>query len=155
MRRCRRIGLLVGVAVFLSAVASAAHAGNEDQSASTQDGPIRAQRKYAVVGELGWNGLVGFGPIFVYHLNPGIAVEGGFGISGIGLKTGVRVRKTFLPNKWSPIAGIGFIHGSGTMGEEVEIGTAPAAPRNLRLRPGSADGFRRARKFSSSRAHWE
>jgi hypothetical protein len=75
--------------------------------------PIRAQRKLALLGELGWNGLAGFGPILTYHAHPHFSVDFGAGFSLLGGKLGVRTRYNFLKDPFTPFVGVGYNYGSG------------------------------------------
>jgi hypothetical protein len=75
--------------------------------------PIRARRKLALMGELGWNGLAGFGPILTYHAHPHVSIEAGAGFSLLGGKLGVRGRYNFLKDAFTPFVGAGFNYGSG------------------------------------------
>lgn len=75
--------------------------------------PIRARRKLALTGELGWNGLAGFGPILTYHAHPHVSIDAGAGFSLLGGKLGVRGRYNFLKDSFTPFVGVGFNYGSG------------------------------------------
>jgi hypothetical protein len=75
--------------------------------------PIRARRKLALTGELGWNGLAGFGPILTYHAHPHVSIDAGAGFSLLGGKLGVRGRYNFLKDSFTPFVGAGFNYGSG------------------------------------------
>ena len=76
-------------------------------------GPIRAQRKLALLGEISWNGLAGFGPILAYNVNPHVAFDLGGGLSLLGWKVGVRGRYNFLTSNLTPFVGVGFNATSG------------------------------------------
>jgi hypothetical protein len=75
--------------------------------------PIRARRKLALMGELGWNGLAGFGPILTYHAHPHVSIDAGAGFSLLGGKLGLRGRYNFLKDPFTPFVGVGFNYGSG------------------------------------------
>lgn len=75
--------------------------------------PIRAQRKLALTGELGWNGLAGFGPVLTYNAHPHVALDLGTGFSLLGWKVGVRGRYNFLKSNFTPFLGFGFNATSG------------------------------------------
>jgi len=75
--------------------------------------PIRARRKLALLGELGWNGLAGFGPILTYHAHPHVSFDFGAGFSLLGGKLGVRGRYNFLKDSFTPFLGVGYNYGSG------------------------------------------
>lgn len=76
-------------------------------------GPIRARRRLALLGELGWNGLAGFGAILTYHAHPHLAFDLGGGFSLTGWKAGARVRYNLLTSNMTPFIGIG---GNATSG---------------------------------------
>ena len=75
--------------------------------------PIRARRKLALLGEVSWNGLAGFGPILVYNVDPHVSLDLGAGISLMGGKLGARARYNFLTSPFTPFVGVGFIYASG------------------------------------------
>lgn len=75
--------------------------------------PIRAQRRLALTGEIGWNGLAGFGGILTYHAHPHLSFDLGAGLALVGLKVGVRGRVNFLKGPVTPFAGLGLLAGSG------------------------------------------
>lgn len=104
-------------------------------------GPVRARRRLALTGELGWNGIAGFGPVISYHVVPQFTVELGAGLSFTGWKGGVRGRYNLLTGSVSPFIGAGFMGTSGfgevtgdfdesrssTGGEQVTIRVRPSA----------------------------
>src|SRR5882724_6267228 len=71
-------------------------------------GPIRARRKLALLGELGWNGLAGFGPMLTFHADPHFSLDLAAGFSLLGLKAGVRGRYNFVTDPFTPFLGVGF-----------------------------------------------
>lgn len=71
-------------------------------------GPIRARRRLALTGELGWNGLAGFGPVLTYHAHPNVSLDLGAGVSLFGWKGGVRTRYNLLTTPFTPFVGVGF-----------------------------------------------
>lgn len=75
--------------------------------------PIRAQRRVALLGEIGWNGLAGFGAIVTYHAVPHLSVDMGGGFSLLGWKAGVRPRYNFSTENFTPFVGVGFNATSG------------------------------------------
>ncbi len=75
--------------------------------------PIRARRKLALLGEIGWNGLSGFGPMLTYHAHPHFSVDLGAGFSLLGGKLGARGRYNFLKAAFTPFLGVGYNYGSG------------------------------------------
>ncbi len=76
-------------------------------------GPIRARRKLALTGELGFNGLAGFGPVLTYNVNPHFSLELGGGLSVLGWKAGLRGRYNFMTTPLTPFIGAGFLATSG------------------------------------------
>jgi hypothetical protein len=76
-------------------------------------GPIRARRKLALTGELGFNGLAGFGPVLTYHVTPHFSGDLGAGLSVLGWKAGVRARYNFMTTPFTPFVGVGFNATSG------------------------------------------
>ncbi|MGC4087591.1 MAG: hypothetical protein QM756_06800 [Polyangiaceae bacterium] len=76
-------------------------------------GPIRALRRLALTGELGWNGLAGFGPVLTYHVVPQFSLELGGGLSFTGLKAGLRGRYNLLTGPVTPFIGAGVLGTSG------------------------------------------
>jgi hypothetical protein len=80
-----------------------------DRRADTRpQGPIRARRRLALTGELGWNGLAGFGPVLSYHFTPHFSGDFAGGVSLFGWKGGVRARYNFLTSPFTPFLGVGF-----------------------------------------------
>jgi hypothetical protein len=75
--------------------------------------PIRAQRRVALLGEIGWNGLAGFGAIVTYHAEPHISFDLGGGFSLLGWKAGARGRYNFSTDNFTPFVGVGFNATSG------------------------------------------
>lgn len=74
---------------------------------------IRERRKLALTGEIGWNGLAGFGPVLTYYPNPHFGLDLGAGLSLFGWKAGVRTRVNLLKTPWTPFIGVGFNATSG------------------------------------------
>lgn len=75
--------------------------------------PIRAQRRLALLGEVGWNGIAGFGPNLVFHLHPHVSFDLGAGLSLLGWKIGLRSRYNFLEGPVTPFLGLGIIGAAG------------------------------------------
>lgn len=75
--------------------------------------PIRAQRRLALTGELGFNGLAGFGAILTYHADPHLSFDLGAGLALVGLKVGLRGRVNLLKGPVTPFFGAGFMAASG------------------------------------------
>jgi len=76
-------------------------------------GPIRAQRRLALLGEVGWNGIAGFGPILTFHLHPHFSLDLGAGLSLLGWKTGLRGRYNLLTGPVTPFVGVGVMTAGG------------------------------------------
>lgn len=76
-------------------------------------GPVRARRRLALTGELGWNGIAGFGPVLSYHIIPQVTAELGAGLSLTGWKAGVRGRYNLLTSTVTPFLGVGVMGTSG------------------------------------------
>jgi hypothetical protein len=76
-------------------------------------GPIRAQRRLALTGEISWNGLAGFGPVLTYNIHPNFAADLGGGLSAMGWKAGLRGRYNLLTSPFTPFFGLGFVVTSG------------------------------------------
>jgi hypothetical protein len=85
------------------------------------EGPVRAERRFVLAGEAGWNGLSGMGVNLMFRPIPLLSVDVGGGLSGIGWKGGARVRANILESEWTPTLGAGVIFGSGTLGNPVEL----------------------------------
>lgn len=76
-------------------------------------GPIRARRRLALTGEVGWNGIAGFGPVLSYHVAPHFTTELGGGLSLTGWKAGLRGRYNLLTGSVTPFLGAGIMGTSG------------------------------------------
>jgi len=77
---------------------------------------IREQRRLALLGEVGWNGIAGFGPVIVFHVHPHVSFDLGAGLSLLGWKTGLRGRYNFSTGPVTPFIGAGII-GAGGLGD--------------------------------------
>jgi hypothetical protein len=101
-------------------------------------GPIRAQRRLALLGELGWNGLAGFGAILTYNAHPHLALDLGGGFSLLGWKAGARARYNLLTSNMTPFVGFGANATSG-FGEVTDPGDnrkdGDTSPFTLDIRP--------------------
>lgn len=120
--------LALGLAAAVASASPAALAQAADTPANAQNSPpppdtrpIRAQRPFAIAGEVGWNGLAGLGANFSYHPLPQLALDAGAGLGLAGWKGGLRVRANLLTSAWSPLVGAGFLYQSGSAGEAVEL----------------------------------
>jgi hypothetical protein len=90
------------------APASATPPSRDAQPDTRPLGPIRSRRRLALTGELGWNGLAGFGPVLTYHAHPHVSFDLGGGVSLFGWKAGVRGRYNFMKSPFTPFVGLGF-----------------------------------------------
>ncbi|MGQ0508594.1 MAG: hypothetical protein ACT4TC_25120 [Myxococcaceae bacterium] len=96
--------------------------------------PVRERRKFAVMGEGGWNSLSGLGVNGTYRLMPRLAVDLGLGLASTGLKGGARVRFNVLTSRWTPTFGLGFLLASGSFGQTVDFPAAFPGDSDLRFR---------------------
>lgn len=78
--------------------------------------PIRARRRWAIAGELGWNSLAGLGADLSFHPSPYFALDAGLGLGLAGLKTGLRARANLLRSAWTPVVGLGILYEGGATG---------------------------------------
>jgi hypothetical protein len=78
--------------------------------------PVRAQRRLALLGEVGWNGIAGFGPNLVFNVHPHLAFDLGMGLSLMGWKVGLRARYNLLTGPVTPFIGVGAM-GAGGLGD--------------------------------------
>lgn len=99
--------------------------------------PVRAERRLALLGELSWNGLAGFGPILTFHAYPRLSFDLGTGLAFVGWKLGVRARYNFLTSEFTPFVGAGFIVASGfDAPPQQDPGPGDDNPElNIKLRP--------------------
>jgi len=74
---------------------------------------VRAERRIALLGELGWNGLAGFGPVLTFHVLPEWSLDLGAGLALVGWKVGLRTRYNFLRSNVTPFIGAGVLGASG------------------------------------------
>lgn len=108
---------LVAPALLVSALASNVFAAEQLPS----DVPVRAQRRFMIGAELGWNSLAGLGVNASFHLLPRLALDGGVGLSSFGWKAGLRARVNFLTSEWTPFAAAGLLYGVGTGNTEINL----------------------------------
>jgi hypothetical protein len=99
--------------------------------------PVRAERRLALLGELSWNGLAGFGPILTFHAYPQLSIDLGAGLAFVGWKLGVRTRYNFLISEVTPFIGAGFMVASGFDAPSQDISGSDDNNRelNIKLRP--------------------
>lgn len=74
---------------------------------------IRAERRLALLGELGWNSLAGFGVNVSFHAHPHLTFDLGVGLAAVGGKVGLRARYNLLDKAVTPFLGAGILAGSG------------------------------------------
>ena len=96
--------------------------------------PIRADRRIALTGELGWNGLAGFGAIVSYHANPHLTFDLGVGLAIVGGKLGLRARYNLLEGGVTPFLGVGFIGATGFDAPTRDLGSDDSE-LNIELKP--------------------
>jgi hypothetical protein len=87
----------------------------------SREKPSREKRKNCVMIETPWNGLVGLGVLYTIRPVWPLAIEGGLGLSSMGIKYGFRGRVCFINNNLSPFAGLGFMRTSGADDVKVSI----------------------------------
>jgi len=75
--------------------------------------PIRADRRLALLGELGWNGLAGFGAIVSLHATTHFTFDLGAGLAAVGGKLGLRTRYNFSEKRVTPFIGVGIMGATG------------------------------------------
>jgi hypothetical protein len=98
--------------------------------------PVRAERRLALLGELSWNGLAGFGPILTFHAYPKLSIDLGTGLAFVGWKLGVRARYNFLTSEFTPFVGAGFMVASGfDAPPQQDQGVGDNSELNIKLRP--------------------
>jgi hypothetical protein len=91
-------------------------AGSEVQEASEQtftEKSSRENRKNGIMIETPWNGLVGLGLLYTIRPVWPLAIEGGIGLSSMGLKYGIRGRFCFINKNLTPFFGMGYMQASG------------------------------------------
>jgi len=86
-----------------------------------EDLPVRMTRSFGISMDMGWNGLVGFGPTVQYFITPHVGIDAGVGLSGTGIKFGGRARYLFLEKNFTPFVGTGINYGMGSGDGVVEL----------------------------------
>ncbi len=84
-------------------------------------GPVRAQRRLALLGEVGWNGIAGFGPNLTFRLHPNVSLDLGAGISLVGWKVGFARSLPAAQGAVTPFIGVGIMPAGGFGSEPIEI----------------------------------
>ena len=80
----------------------------------------RMERTFGVSFNTGWNSLAGFGPS-IHSRYSDFTVDTGIGLSAFGVKTGVRGRYLFAPEKKvTPFIGLGLLRGFGAKNVQYE-----------------------------------
>jgi len=109
------------------------------KSARESTGPIRGRRRLALLGEVGWNGIAGFGPNLTYRAHPNISVDLGAGLSLVGWKVSLRARYLLLKGPVTPFIGLGLMAASGFGSEPIELTDKDQEPNrvplNVRIKP--------------------
>jgi len=102
-------------------------------------GPIRAQRRLVLLGEVGWNGIAGFGPNLTFRAHPNVSVDLGAGLSLVGWKVGLRARYLLLKGPVTPFIGAGLMAASGFGSEPIELTNKDEEPNrvplNVKIKP--------------------
>ncbi len=101
-------------------------------------GPIRARRRFALLGEVGWNGIAGFGPNLVFHVDPHFSVDLGAGLSLLGWKVGIRPRVNFSTGRVTPFVGVGVMGAGGFSDKPITVNDDQdpnREPLNIKIRP--------------------
>jgi len=84
-------------------------------------GPLRAQRRLVLTGEVGWNGIAGFGPNLTYRVHPNLSLDVGAGLSLVGWKVGLRARYLLLKGPVTPFIGVGVMTASGLGTDPIDL----------------------------------
>ena len=102
-------------------------------------GPVRAQRKLALLGEVGWNGIAGFGPNLIFRAHPNLSIDLGLGLSLLGWKVGLRGRYLLLKGPVTPFIGVGVMTAGGFGSEPIELNDKDEDPNrvplNVKIKP--------------------
>ncbi|MEJ2593528.1 MAG: hypothetical protein P8100_00010 [bacterium] len=83
--------------------------------------PVREVRQVGISGNLGLKSLTGIGVSFQYYLIPKFALDGGVGLSNFGYNLSGRGRYLFSKKNFSPFAALGFIYGTGSFNQVIEL----------------------------------
>ncbi len=107
-------------------VRSQAGAGSEVQENRQPidaEAPSHEKRKNGILFETPWNGLVGLGILYTIRPVWPMAIDGGIGLSSMGLKYGIRGRYCFINKNLTPFFGLGYMQASGADNVETSITT--------------------------------
>ncbi len=91
-----------------------------NMSVDTKDIPIRELRRNAITGNIGWNGITGFGVTYNHFLTKQLETDFGIGLASTGFKLGGRLSYLFIPKNFSPFVSGGFMYGLGFGNTEIE-----------------------------------
>ncbi len=91
-----------------------------NMSVDEKDIPNRELRRNAISGNIGWNGITGFGVTYNHFLTGQLETDFGIGLSVTGFKLGGRLSYLFLPKNFSPFVSGGFMYGLGFGNTEIE-----------------------------------
>ncbi len=80
------------------------------ESKSSDFEVVRADRKIAIAGTLGFKSLAGLGGFVSYYATPHIAIDAGAGLGLQLFKGGVRGRYLFTKKRFTPYVGLGISH---------------------------------------------
>ena len=84
---------------------------------ASTDAPVRAQRRFGIGLEGGWNSLSGVGLALTYNALPRLAIDGGLGVGLAGFKLGARARYNFVLGRTTPFVAAGMFVNTGISGE--------------------------------------
>jgi hypothetical protein len=95
--------------------------GNAQMKFGDIELPVRETRQIGITGNFGLKSLTGFGVSFQYFVIPRIGLDGGLGISNYGYNFAGRARYLFTDKKFAPFGALGFIYGTGTFDQVIEL----------------------------------
>ena len=109
------LSMVVIVIVFNTmATAQTSYENLSRTKINTDQLPIRDVKKTAVWFNTGWNALTGFGAALSFYPVPKIAIDGGIGLSSVGVKLSARGRYLFSVKNFTPFVGLGYLNGFGS-----------------------------------------
>jgi len=82
---------------------------------------IREVRSNAVTGNIGWNGLTGFGVTYRTYFAKHLGVDVGIGLATTGFKIGTRFNYIFSDKNFSPLVSGGIMYGMGFGDTEIDF----------------------------------
>lgn len=91
-----------------------------NMSVKKEDIPIREIKRNAITGNIGWNGLTGFGITYNNYLLKQLELDLGLGLASTGFKVGGRLSYLFMDKNFSPFVSGGFTYGMGTGDSEID-----------------------------------